>query len=199
MTCFFLLAAPILFLLNDADRRVAADLNYRHLSFHQDGEMQVTGDCLLCRSSTVYQLRFGQIWSCSSAFRWSPEQSDDGPLDLLVAHKHHDVPGSQAEIRGNESTKRETARRSDVNGRAVLLKAVSGSVPLVEGCGTFFKQHGHGTVQGTAVLARHRVHVARLHHIHRGGHQGGAEAGGEGSSEVAGHVVCREQDTSIRR
>lgn len=75
-------------------------------------------------------------------------------------------------------------------GRSCCELIGTGALPLVEGGGTLFKQHGHGAVECAAVLARHRVHVARLHHVHWGGHQGGAEPGGKGGGEVAGHVVC---------
>lgn len=174
-------------------------------------EGQVTGDwrlsprqTLRCSPTEVQtDLDLQQREVPPSGDRRSPQQPDDAPLDLLVAHKHHDVPGAQAEIRGHESTKRETGRGLDSNpgGSAASVLIGTHAVPLVEGGGTLFKQHGHGAVEGAAVLARHWVHVARFHHVHRGGHQGGAEPGGEGGGEVAGHVVCGEQTymISIRR
>lgn len=72
-----------------------------------------------------------------------------------------------------------------------------GSVPLVESGGTLFEEHRHCTVEGAAVLALHRVHVARFHHVHRRGHQRCAETSGESGSEVAGHVVCGKQAAVI--
>lgn len=102
--------------------------------------------------------------------------------------------------RRNEGTNlpRETQNRVRFNSgdSAEHVLSGTGAVPLVEGGGTLFKQHRHGAVQGAAVLALHRVHVARFHHIHRRRHQGGAETGGEGGGEVAGHVVCRGNKTS---
>lgn len=63
-------------------------------------------------------------------------------------------------------------------------------LPFIEGSGTLLLEHGEGAVGSAAVLAQDRVHVSRLHHIHRGGDDSGAEARPKGGSEVAWEVIC---------
>lgn len=62
--------------------------------------------------------------------------------------------------------------------------------PFVERSGPLLGQHGPGTVDGTLVLARWRVHVPGLDHVHGRGDHRGDEAGAERRDEVAGQVVC---------
>lgn len=71
------------------------------------------------------------------------------------------------------------------------LGGLVGSSPFVEGSGTLLLEHGEGTVASAAVLARGRVHVSRLDHVHGRGDDGGAEARPEGGREVAGKVICQ--------
>lgn len=115
-----------------------------------------------------------------------------GSLNLLIAHKHHNVPGTQAEKRRHESTTQKKNKKTTViyflSVMCVMLAL--DHVPLIESCGALFNQHSQGTADGAAVLPRHWIHVARLHHIHWRRHHGGAEACCEGRCEVTGHVVC---------
>lgn len=53
-------------------------------------------------------------------------------------------------------------------------------------------EHGEGTVYGTSVLARGRVHVSCLHYVNWGGHHGGTEASPKCRGEVAGEVIYQE-------
>lgn len=121
-------------------------------------------------------------------------KSHHSPLNLLVAHKHHNVPGDHAKKRSHEATKR--IRRWDEALR--LTGSYWRHLPFIKRWGSFFNHHGEGTVYSTAVLPWYRVHEAGFHHVHRRRYKGGAESSGEGCGEVTRHVVCGGNHRVVR-
>ncbi len=65
--------------------------------------------------------------------------------------------------------------------------------PFVEGGRALFGHHGPGTVEGAAVLSGRRVHVARLHHIHRRRDHCRDEPRSERRHEMTRKIVCEAQ------
>lgn len=169
-------------------------------------------DNRLCRSSAVYQLRADRSGPAavikvddelidkrkSSAFRLSQvtpgtRRRPSGSARSSQTSQCSRSPSAETRARIYQERNKNRVRFDSGNSAGQVFIG-SGAVPLVEGGGTLFEQHRHGAVEGAAVLALHRVHVARFHHVHRRRHQGGAETGGKGGGEVARHVVCGEQD-----
>lgn len=84
-------------------------------------------------------------------------------FNLLIRHKHHNVPGPQSQERRHEP---EGDRKVQVekSPKLAIFSAVCFTdtcffmcmvfLPFIEGCGTFMSQHGESTVDGAAVLAR---------------------------------------------
>lgn len=134
-----------------------------------------------------------QVQTCKSLknnWRGRKQQSSlkrhHGSLNLLVGHKHHNVPGPQTKIRRHESAK--IKKYVKIIGH--MMKNGSGFVPFIERRGSLVNQHAESAVQGPSVLPRLWIHVAGFHHIHGWRHQGGAESCRESCREVTRHVVC---------
>lgn len=124
-----------------------------------------------------------------------PLNSIHGSFNLLVAHKHHNVPGAQTKKRGHESK----IRSIKENGVCFLLDHIFNLnasfdyinyIPLIKSCVSFFHQHCYSAVNGTVVLARRWVHVASFYHVNRWRYDGGAETCCKRRREVTRHVVC---------
>ena len=75
----------------------------------------------------------------------------------------------------------------------VMSECVSVSSPLVKGTGALLGQHGPGAVDGAAILTWRRVHVARLHHIHRRRYYRGDEARSERRHEMTRQIVYQKR------
>lgn len=75
-----------------------------------------------------------------------------------------------------------------------VLGSEGRSSPFVERRWPLFSHHGPGTVDGTLVLARWRVHVSSFHHIDWGSDHRGDEAGAERRHKVARKSVCGKKD-----
>lgn len=74
-------------------------------------------------------------------------------------------------------------------------KAVVGleNRPLVKSLWSLFSEHGYSTVEGAAVLALGGVHVSCLHNINRRSNNCGAETSSKCRCEVAGKIICEEE------
>lgn len=133
-----------------------------------------------------------------------------GSLDLLEWDKHHNIPWSQPQKWGYESTKKNNERSQrfvvqkskdfvsfKVNWPQVQIFIMCDgikkkSLPFVESCWPLFSQHSPGTVDSTLVLARWWVHVPGFHYIHWGSDHCGNKAGTKRRHKVARQIVCGE-------
>lgn len=87
-------------------------------------------------------------------------------------------------------------RPKDASGGCFL--GVGQHSPLVEGGRPFLDHHGEHAVQGVLVLPAGRVHVPRLHHVHRRSHHRGTESSAEGSHKVAREIVCGHRGRRVK-
>lgn len=74
----------------------------------------------------------------------------DSQLHLFVSQPHHDVPSYQT-AKGRHKS-------------------------FVEGFAPLLQKHPDGAIHGPFILSFCRIHVARLHNVHRRSHQSGAKS-----------------------